>query len=78
MKSYEDGMKAYAEQDYPVAVESFKFAAERGHAKAQFQLGKCYYDGTGVEKDNAKAVEWLRRAAYGDSRAKDFLTGHGE
>ena len=73
MKSYEDGMKAYAEQDYPAAVESFAFAAERGHTKAQFQLGKCYYDGTGVEKDDAKAFEWLRRASYGDPGAKELL-----
>ena len=73
MKSYEDGMKAYAEQDYPAAVESFAFAAERGHTKAQFQLGKCYYEGTGVEKDDAKAIEWLRRASYGDPGAKELL-----
>ena len=73
MKSYENGMRAYAEQDYPAAVESFAFAAERGHTKAQFQLGKCYYDGTGVGKDDAKAIEWLRRAAYGDPRAKELL-----
>jgi TPR repeat protein len=66
-------MKAFAEQDFPAAVESFKFAAERGHTKARFQLGKCYYEGTGVEKDDAKAVEWLRLAAYGDPRAKELL-----
>ena len=72
-KSYEDGMKAYAEQDYSAAVESFKFAAERGHTKARFQLGKCYYEGTGVEKDDAKAVEWLRRASYGDPGATELL-----
>ena len=54
-------------------MESFAFAAERGHTKAQFQLGKCYYEGTGVEKDDAKAIEWLRRASYGDPRAKELL-----
>jgi len=73
LKSYEDGMRAYAEQDYPAAVKSFAFAAERGHTKAQFQLGKCYYDGTGVEKDDAKAIEWLRLAAYGDPGTKELL-----
>ena len=26
-----------------------------------------------MEKDDAKAIEWLRRAAYGDSRAKELL-----
>ena len=39
IKRYEDGMRAYAEQDYSAAVESFAFAAERGHTKARFQLG---------------------------------------
>ena len=73
MKSYEAGMRAYAEQDYPAAVESFMFAADRGHTKARFQLGKCYYEGAGVEKDDAKAVEWLRRASYGDPGATELL-----
>lgn len=72
-KSYKDGMKAYSEQNYPAAVESFAFAAEKGYTKAQFQLGKCYYDGTGVKKDDAKAIEWLRRAAYGDPQAKELV-----
>lgn len=72
-KSYEDGMKAYAEQDYPAAVKFFAFAAEKGCTEAEFQLGKCYYEGTGVKKDDAKAVEWLRRAAYVDPCAKELL-----
>ena len=79
MNSYEAGLKAYAEQDYPAAVESFKFAAERGHTEARFQLGKCYYDGMGVEKNEAEGVRWLRAAAeQGDETAKEFLSGHGE
>ena len=74
LKSYEDGMKAYAEQDFPAAVESFKFAAEQGNATAQYELGKCYHEGKGVEKDMAEAVKWYRLAAEQDNTdAKEAL-----
>ena len=33
------------------------------YAEAQYNLGVCYRDGTGVEKDDAEAVKWYRRAA---------------
>ena len=38
-------------------------AAEQGDAMAQFNLGQCYTNGTGVEKDEQKAVEWYKKAA---------------
>ncbi|MBR4388959.1 MAG: SEL1-like repeat protein, partial [Prevotella sp.] len=34
-------------------------------------MGLCYENGTGVAKDEAKAVEWYRKAAeQGDARAQ--------
>src|SRR5262245_9064790 len=44
-------------------VEWFEKAAEKGEARAQFNLGVCYYEGRGVTRDYAKAVEWYRRAS---------------
>ena len=41
----------------------YRKAAEKGVAKAQCDLGNCYYYGYGVEKDYTKAVEWYRKAA---------------
>ena len=37
--------------------------AEQGDADAQCNLGVCYQYGTGVEKDEQKAVEWYKKAA---------------
>ena len=56
------------------AVELYTKAAEQGHAVAQFNLGKCYYDGEGVEQDMQKAVEWYTKAAeQGDEDAQEAL-----
>ena len=35
----------------------------KGDAGAQNDLGRCYYDGIGVEKDDLEAVKWYRKAA---------------
>src|SRR5262249_25593152 len=38
-------------------------AAEKGDAAAAFDLGGCYLEGKGVEKDQKQAFEWFKRAA---------------
>ena len=43
----------------------FKFQtkmAERGSVSAQYILGEMYEEGRGVEKSNAKAIEWYEKA----------------
>ena len=37
--------------------------AESGDAHAQYNLGLCYANGTGVPKDEVEAVKWYRKAA---------------
>ena len=65
--------------DYKTAEKYFLAAAEKGHAEAQFTLGKYYSHGCGydvedvlhgrivsvevVARDPAKAVKWWRKAA---------------
>jgi TPR repeat protein len=44
-------------------VLKYRRAAKHGNAKAQLRLGFCYYEGAGVDKDDALAVEWYRKAA---------------
>ena len=45
--------------------------ANQGNASAQYNLGVIYYKGEGVQKDNAKAVEWFKLAAnQGHPRSK--------
>ena len=38
-------------------------SADQGFAEAQFGLGTLYEDGKGVEKSDAVAMAWYRRAA---------------
>ena len=45
--------------------------AEQGDARAQYNLGVCYYFGEGVEQDYEEAVKWYRKAAeQGYARAQ--------
>src|SRR6185312_572564 len=50
---------------------SYHRAAEQGHDSTQYNLGVCYEYGTGVEKDEQKAVELYKKAAeQGDAGAQ--------
>ena len=56
------------------AAEMFRRAAKLGHPVAQANLGKLYADGVGLEKDAAKAKEFLSlAAAQGNADAKNLL-----
>lgn len=50
-------------------------AAESGHSPAQYELGKMYRDGYGVEKDVLQAAAWLARAAEQDSASAAYALG---
>ena len=59
------------ETDLRGQVESYREAAERGDAKAQYKLGRCYAKGLGVDKNWVEAVKWYRMAAeQGDAKAQ--------
>jgi TPR repeat protein len=50
-------------------------AADQGDAQAQVFLGRMYFDGTGVPKDDVEAVRWWRLAAeQGDRNAQFHLS----
>lgn len=52
----------------------FSLAAEKGHAKAQAELGLMYLNGIGVQPDIERAGEWFTRAALqGETRAQHQL-----
>ena len=37
--------------------------AERGDQDAQYRLGDCYFEGTGVPEDKTEAFKWYHKAA---------------
>jgi len=45
------------------AVHSLEYAAEKGHALAQWKLGRMYAEGDGVTQNDLKAFEYFRRIA---------------
>ena len=45
------------------SIESLKEKAQAGDAKAQYNLGKIYYNGKGVPKNDIEAAKWFRKAA---------------
>lgn len=50
--------------------------AEAGDAKAQFDLASAYSQGTGVAKDPAKGIEWLKRSALQGYAGAQVVLGY--
>ena len=57
------GLRAYRDGAYASAFQSWKVLAEKGDAKAQFNLGLMYKQGNGIKQDLKKALKWYRKSA---------------
>jgi len=51
------------EQDQKQAAYWYQLAADKGHAEAQFNLGRLYATGEGVPHDEEQALRWVRASA---------------
>ena len=68
----------YKSVEYKIAVSWFEAAAKKGHPDAMELLSMCYINGIGVEKDHARGIQWLgKAAALGHSVAKVKLLALG-
>ena len=73
-QDYDTGKAAYKRGDYPTALQHFRPLAERGHAKAQSNLGFMYSKGHGVSQNYGKSISWLSKAAVqNDAHAQHNL-----
>jgi len=71
-----DGLAAFENKNYPVALAKFRLAAAQGNASAQVIIGAMFEKGLGVAQDYVEAVRWYRlAAAQGDARAQYNLGG---
>ena len=59
---YLKGLNDFENKRFVQAVAALKKAAELGHPKAQFYLGKCYSDGKGVPLNEDEGARWTDRA----------------
>lgn len=69
MEAFRSGAHFLKSGEKAKAVHSLEYAAEKGHALAQWKLGRMYAEGDGVTQDDLKAFEYFRRIA--DSHADD-------
>ena len=82
-KLYEEGKKLYDAKNYTAAFPKLKAAAEKGHKKAQYRMGRCYDKGHAVEENDKTAFEWyLKSAKQGFAKAqyqvgKSYKNGEG-
>ena len=57
------GDDQYERQNVVGAVACYGWAADQGHADAQFKYGYALYFGEGIENDYTSAAMWFKRAA---------------
>ena len=69
MEAFKSGAHLLKAGEKAKAVHSLEYAAEKGHALAQWKLGRMYAEGDGVTQDDLKAFEYFRGIA--DSHAED-------
>ena len=54
----EDGLAAYKDGDYVIALKLLRPLAKQGNAKAQYHLSIMYEQGQGVTQDHKEALKW--------------------
>ena len=69
------GMLSFKAEDYKPALKQFIVAAEKGHADAEYMLGKCYFFGLGVTPDKTEAFEYFRKAAEQNNANAQYMLG---
>ena len=57
------GTRFYYAGEKERALDSLRFAAEKGHPLAAWKLGRMYAHGDGVKEDDIKAFEYFRQIA---------------
>ena len=71
---WDEAGAAYERGDHATALREVRALAERGEARAQYNLGFMYKKGHGVPQDDAEAVRWYRKSAeQGIAEAQNWL-----
>jgi len=69
-QDFEQGRAAYARGDYAAALHEWQPLAAQGSSDAQYELGRMYRYGVGVERNFKTSRAWYEKAArQGDGRA---------
>ena len=64
----EEGLRAYSQRNFAVAIRHWGPLAQRGDPAAQYNLGRLYARGEGVARDLPEAYKWFTLASMGGRR----------
>jgi uncharacterized protein len=69
LDAFSEGLSNYKAGDKSAALKALEFAANKGHPRALWKLGRMYADGDGVQQSDIKAYQHFARIAdeYADS-----------
>ncbi len=68
-------MEAFQKGEAEKAISIWRGLADKGHARALYNLGVAYTQGVGVEPSTAQAMYWWQRAALAGSTEAQFNLG---
>ncbi|MDR2870613.1 MAG: sel1 repeat family protein, partial [Deferribacteraceae bacterium] len=74
-EEYNHGVSLYNEQNYAEALEYWYKAAEQGNISAQCNIGVCFYEGQGVDKDLDEAIKWFQKSATNGDMVAQYSLG---
>ncbi|HDR1204990.1 TPA: sel1 repeat family protein [Pasteurella multocida] len=60
---FEQGAEAYKHGDHTTAFKLWLSRAEQGDMSAQFNVGRMYDEGDGIEQDKQQALKWYQKSA---------------
>ncbi len=69
------GVKAYQQGNYPEMISNWEKAVEQGNTNAQYNLGICYENGRGVEKNLKKSFDLFYNAAQNNHIGSQYKIG---
>jgi TPR repeat protein len=67
----QEGLRAYSQRNFAGAIRHWGPLAQRGDAAAQYNLGRMYARGEGVQRDLQEAYKWFTLASGGGQREGD-------
>ncbi len=71
----QSALEAFKQHDYTTAFQHYTEKADEGNVTAQNALSYLYFRGLGTQKNDAKGLEWLRKAATLNSPRAQYDLG---
>lgn len=73
LDAFKSGTQAFIAGDRTKGLTALQYAAEHGHAGAQWKLGRIYADGDGVKADPYRAYRYFNQVASQNAETSPFL-----